>query len=192
MYDFNARLYSPVFGRFLSADTIVPSPGDPQGLNRYSYTLNNPLRYRDPTGHSAEDAGYFLLGVFSQLAYDNAWFLPTQQQALSVKANEPEPMQVGRHVGNLVAMYQSVAEMVDGAGAMVGGALACGTGVLCSAGAPALVAGAAVATHGVGVAGTAVAQEGQMLGSLLLYAKAHPPGQQAAPVQIRIFPIPKN
>ena len=44
-------MYSPVLGRFLSADTIVPSPGNPQDLNRYSYSRNNPLRYRDPSGH---------------------------------------------------------------------------------------------------------------------------------------------
>ncbi len=26
-------------------------PGDPQSLNRYAYTRNNPLRYTDPSGH---------------------------------------------------------------------------------------------------------------------------------------------
>jgi hypothetical protein len=35
----------------LSADTIVPSYTNPQNLNRFSYTVNNPLRYTDPTGH---------------------------------------------------------------------------------------------------------------------------------------------
>ena len=49
--DMNARLYSPILGRFLSADTIVPGPGNPQNLNRYAYGLGNPLRYTDPTGH---------------------------------------------------------------------------------------------------------------------------------------------
>jgi len=29
----------------------VPEPGNPQALNRYSYVLNNPLRYNDPSGH---------------------------------------------------------------------------------------------------------------------------------------------
>jgi len=51
LYDYGARRYSPVLGRFLSADTIVPSPGDPQALNRYAYVYNNPLKYTDPTGH---------------------------------------------------------------------------------------------------------------------------------------------
>ncbi len=47
----NARQYDPVLGRFLQADSIVPAPGNPQSLNRYATTLNNPLRYTDLTGH---------------------------------------------------------------------------------------------------------------------------------------------
>jgi RHS repeat-associated protein len=53
LYDYGARFYSPSLGRFLSADTLVPSPGNPQSLNRYSYVLGNPLRFTDPTGHAA-------------------------------------------------------------------------------------------------------------------------------------------
>jgi len=52
-YDYAARPYDPALGRFLQADTLVPDPGNPQSLNRYAYTLNNPLRYTDPTGHIA-------------------------------------------------------------------------------------------------------------------------------------------
>jgi hypothetical protein len=39
----------------LSADTLVPSPANPQTLNRFSYVLGNPCRYNDPTGHSCAD-----------------------------------------------------------------------------------------------------------------------------------------
>ena len=46
-----ARDYDPRLGRWLSADTIVPSFANPQSLNRYAYVQNNPLRYTDPTGH---------------------------------------------------------------------------------------------------------------------------------------------
>jgi hypothetical protein len=35
----------------VSADSIVPSAGNPQALNRYAYALNNPVKYTDPTGH---------------------------------------------------------------------------------------------------------------------------------------------
>jgi RHS repeat-associated protein len=46
-----ARWYSPELGRWLSPDTIVPDPSNPQSLNRLSYVYNNPLRFTDPTGH---------------------------------------------------------------------------------------------------------------------------------------------
>jgi len=55
-YDYGARQYDPALGRFLQADTLVPNPGNPQSLNRYAYTLNNPLRYTDPSGHYSDDA----------------------------------------------------------------------------------------------------------------------------------------
>ncbi|MCP4526377.1 MAG: RHS repeat-associated core domain-containing protein [Aestuariibacter sp.] len=42
LYDYNARFYDPALGRFVSADTIVPDPGNPQSFNRYSYVRNNP------------------------------------------------------------------------------------------------------------------------------------------------------
>jgi hypothetical protein len=49
---YGARFYSPKLGRFVSADSIVPQPGNPQALNRYSYVVNNPVIYRDPSGHA--------------------------------------------------------------------------------------------------------------------------------------------
>jgi RHS repeat-associated protein len=51
LYDYGARFYDPALGRFISADSIVPKSGDPQSLNRYSYALNSPLKYSDPSGH---------------------------------------------------------------------------------------------------------------------------------------------
>jgi RHS repeat-associated protein len=51
----NGRVYSPKYGRFLSADSIVPNPQGWSDYNRYMYVLGNPSRYYDPTGHSGED-----------------------------------------------------------------------------------------------------------------------------------------
>jgi hypothetical protein len=48
---FKARYFSPAVGRFLSADTIVPLPGNPQQFNRYAYVSNNPVNRIDPSGH---------------------------------------------------------------------------------------------------------------------------------------------
>jgi hypothetical protein len=46
-----ARWYDAYIARFVSADTIVPDPGNPQDLNRYAYVRNSPLRFIDPSGH---------------------------------------------------------------------------------------------------------------------------------------------
>ena len=47
----NGRIYDPKLGRFLQADPLVQSPKNSQSLNRYSYALNNPLSYTDPSGY---------------------------------------------------------------------------------------------------------------------------------------------
>ena len=44
------RLYDPVIGRFFSPDNFVQLPDFTQNYNRYSYCLNNPLAYVDPSG----------------------------------------------------------------------------------------------------------------------------------------------
>ncbi len=54
LYFYNARYYDPLLGRFISPDTLVPNYINPQSFNRYSYCLNNPLRYVDPTGYGNE------------------------------------------------------------------------------------------------------------------------------------------
>ena len=50
LYNMNGRLYDPVVGRFLSPDNYAQMPDNTQNFNRYSYALNNPLKYTDPDG----------------------------------------------------------------------------------------------------------------------------------------------
>ena len=59
LYWYGSRAYDPVLGRFVQPDSVVPDYKNPQALNRYSYVLNNPLRYTDPTGNmwETEDEG---------------------------------------------------------------------------------------------------------------------------------------
>ena len=52
LYFYQARYYAQGLGRFVSPDSIVQNPLDPQAFNRYAYARNNPVRYTDPTGHS--------------------------------------------------------------------------------------------------------------------------------------------
>ncbi|MEM9552698.1 MAG: RHS repeat-associated core domain-containing protein [Acidobacteriota bacterium] len=51
----HARHCSPVLGRFLSFDPLGGNPRTPQSWNRYTYTLNNPLRFTDPRGLAPEE-----------------------------------------------------------------------------------------------------------------------------------------
>ncbi|VVM22717.1 hypothetical protein BSPWISOXPB_8819 [uncultured Gammaproteobacteria bacterium] len=59
----NGRVYDPQIGRFLSADPYIQSPYNTQSYNRYSYTINNPLKYTDPTGNFFG----FILGFISAM-----------------------------------------------------------------------------------------------------------------------------
>ena len=55
LYDYVARRYDPYISRWIQPDTIIPDPGNPQSLNRYTYVYNNPLNSTDPTGHCVDD-----------------------------------------------------------------------------------------------------------------------------------------
>jgi RHS repeat-associated protein len=55
LYNMNGRLYDPVVGRFLNADPFIQDAGFTQNYNRYSYCLNNPLKYSDPSGYIKEN-----------------------------------------------------------------------------------------------------------------------------------------
>jgi RHS repeat-associated protein len=48
----NGRIYDPLLGRFLQPDPIVQQAYTPQNWNPYSYVLNNPLSFTDPSGYS--------------------------------------------------------------------------------------------------------------------------------------------
>jgi RHS repeat-associated protein len=50
----NGRVEDSITGRFMSADPNIPDPTDPQSYNRYSYVVNNPVTYFDPTGFDGE------------------------------------------------------------------------------------------------------------------------------------------
>ncbi len=66
LVNMNGRVYDPVLGRFLSPDPNVQFVADLQSYNRYSYVLNNPLRYTDPTGYfldSAEEMFGYILAI---------------------------------------------------------------------------------------------------------------------------------
>jgi hypothetical protein len=95
------RRYDPALGRFISADTVVPEPGNPQALNRFSYCYNNPLRYVDPTGHLTDEQ------IAEWLGYDVG----------DLQQNNPELYKLlsAMHIGDVVSTYgQNADEFVGG------------------------------------------------------------------------------
>jgi len=101
----------------------VPSPANPQSLNRYAYTLNNPLRYTDPSGHSVLGA-LAIAGAIGFVA-DVTW------QVYSNIANDNMAF---------TDALMSV-DLAEAGGAAVGAVVAAGTTMLAVAAVPIAVTG---------------------------------------------------
>ncbi|MEL7627131.1 MAG: RHS repeat-associated core domain-containing protein [Anaerolineaceae bacterium] len=80
LYYYNARWYDPAIGRFMQADTIVPSQQGTQGWDRYAYVNNNPIKYVDPGGNYAcdTDGNCFVDSWESSYTTDPVWNQPQE------------------------------------------------------------------------------------------------------------------
>ena len=83
LYYCNARYYDPKTARFISQDTVAGDPNDPLSLNRYTYCVNNPLRYYDPSGHWPS----FMNNIFSGVRDFFQPFMNGVQNAMKSAAN---------------------------------------------------------------------------------------------------------
>ena len=82
LINMNGRCYDPLLGRFLSTDNYVQEPSNSQNFNRYSYCLNNPLKYTDPSGEIAWlvpiFAGAMIGSALSALTYSASTMITGQ------------------------------------------------------------------------------------------------------------------
>lgn len=83
----NGRVYDPSIGRFVSADPHVTLPYNGQSLNRYSYVLNNPTNFTDPTGFDSrvEITGCSKCELVRQLAQYALWRMRTRLESGAAK-----------------------------------------------------------------------------------------------------------
>ena len=116
IYDYGARNYNPNTGRFLQKDPVLKDGSidpfflnnatkeelneflsNPQKLNEYSYVLNNPVKYVDPTGETEVWAlknplntarhVSFWLGVSKNYLKPNGWNIASAFLNHSLKLN---------------------------------------------------------------------------------------------------------
>jgi RHS repeat-associated protein len=154
LYDYNARYYDPALARFVQADTIVPSPHNPQSFNRYLYTLGNPLKYNDPDGHIALAVGLILLaGGVAGIADWGFQVKRNMDQGMSfIDAAYHQNLDVGQTVNTAVCAASTTALVVTAAPVVVTAAgqglmsagVAWGSSTLINAGASTVAAGGAL------------------------------------------------
>jgi RHS repeat-associated protein len=119
---YNARYYDPELGRFTQPDTTISDISNPQSYNRYSYCLNDPLRYTDPDGRAPSD-------------WANAWSGAMNRGATYVSAGPSHWIWNGT-VGSINSLVGGLAEplrfgstagALSGSGHATAGQIALGT-----------------------------------------------------------------
>lgn len=79
LINMNGRMYDPVLSRMLRPDNYIQAPFNSQNYNRFTYCLNNPATYTDPTGNyygwdDAIVAGIgFAVGFIGEAAATHNW-----------------------------------------------------------------------------------------------------------------------
>jgi hypothetical protein len=124
----NGRIYDPTLGRFLQADPFIQAPKNSQSYNRYSYVLNNPLSYTDPSG-------YFFSGLRSKIK--KYWKVAVAIAATYFTAGAASGWAIGWGMGTAATATTAASLSLTGAitagaiagaaGGFVGGALMSGS-----------------------------------------------------------------
>jgi RHS repeat-associated protein len=67
LINMNGRVYDQLLAQFIQPDNNIVLPENSQSYNRYSYVLNNPLKYTDPSGEYPRGNGYFSVPSYGQM-----------------------------------------------------------------------------------------------------------------------------
>ncbi|WP_311441205.1 RHS repeat-associated core domain-containing protein [Hoylesella buccalis] len=131
----NGRLYDPVLGRFFSPDNYVQMPDNSQNFNRYSYCLNNPLKYTDQSGEFWNlIIGAAIGGIFNwashgfQLNAKGLGYFATGAVAGAVGAGLASGVNVAMAGGNFWTGAAGLAQGISSTGFLAGAATGASAG----------------------------------------------------------------
>ncbi|MBI4332382.1 MAG: hypothetical protein HY673_14000 [Chloroflexi bacterium] len=172
LYYYGARYYDPALARFISADSVVSgnpggnsvvydlmvdmttaisgpdrlAPSSPQSLNRYSYVLNNPLRYTDPSGNNLDSNDPELVDPGGGTGEEDSGSTGGETAGTGAPADNPEgnPSPVAgeeKQPDGLTETNKAVVEKATKSSILVGGVVA--AGAASGVGTPVVVAAAA-------------------------------------------------
>jgi len=83
LINMNGRMYDPILGLMLSPDPMLMDNTNTQAYNGYSYALNNPMKYVDPTGEFVQYiigaiiggiSGYMIADAYGYKGWDKFWY----------------------------------------------------------------------------------------------------------------------
>jgi RHS repeat-associated protein len=147
----NGRIYDPLLGRFLSPDPVIQAEELLQNYNRYSYVLNNPLRYTDPSGEFWQIVA-FIVGAALQASNNNNLRIVGQVMMMAALSTPGGLIEVG--LGTNTATLCG-APSIFNAGGIGNAALSAGTSSLIASrgdiGEAAKAAAFSMAFHVVGI-----------------------------------------
>ena len=119
LMDYNARYFSPVTGKFISADTLIPQPGNLLAWDRYGYAYNNPVIYNDPSGHDVDcgigDSSIDGLGCRKRVEIEkNISYLDNERSRCAANpggANCPNYLKIGAYTVTSLVLVGAVSSI---------------------------------------------------------------------------------
>ncbi len=109
---YGARYYDSDFKRFIQPDPVIQDVYDPQNLNRYSYVLNNPYRYKDESGNFPVLVIGAVIGIYIGIDYGVELFQGLFEGRSFAQSYEAGAQRAGESIGRAATTSKGAGEFV--------------------------------------------------------------------------------